>query len=92
MIALDQNITPEPESTKVDGELAGVGDGIEVGCVDRREAFVDLEEGPTAGRLEQRHTEDRQVGEVQGRRTDPQRAGEQPAEVLDVPEHSSKII
>lgn len=85
VIALDEYVAPQPQSAEIHGELAGIGHGVEVRGEDRRQALVDLEEGPAAGRLEQRHPQDGQVRQVQGRGTDAQRARQQAAEVLDVP-------
>lgn len=65
VIALDQDVAPQPEPAEIDREFARIRYRVEIRGVDRRESFVYFEEGPTARRLEERHAEDRQVGQVQ---------------------------
>lgn len=85
MVALDQDVTPQPQPAEINCELARVRHRVQIRGVNRRESLVYFEEGPTARRLEERHPEDCQVGQVQWRLADPQRARQQSAEVLDVP-------
>lgn len=85
MIALDEDVAPEPEAAEIDCELPRVCDRVQVRGVDRCEALVNFEESPASRGLEERHTENCYVREIERRRAYPQRSREETAEVLDVP-------
>lgn len=92
MVALDQDVTPQPEPAEINGKFARVRHRIQIRGVDRRESLVYFKKGSTARRFEERHSEDRQVGQVQWRLADSQRARQQSAEVLDVPGKSGRSL
>lgn len=88
VIALDQDVTSQPQSAEIDREFARIRHGVQVRSVNRRKSLVHFEEGSTASRLEERHAEDCQMGQVQWWLADPQRARQQSAEILDVSKNS----
>lgn len=92
MVALDEDVAPQPEPAEINRELARVRHRVQIRGVNRRESLVYFKKGSTARRLEERHSEDCQVGQVQWRLADPQRARQQSAEILDVPGKSAGIV